>query len=92
MSDKHVPLDASTVHAVALAYLQDKAPEVLDTGFKAGETWCQGILHDLNLVRRKCTTAAAKLPKDIELRKERLSCQVCLCLLGQVMHMIRLPK
>jgi hypothetical protein len=31
-------------------------------------------------VRRKVTTAAAKLPADWELRKQRLACQVCLSL------------
>jgi hypothetical protein len=66
----------TTVHVVAMAYIKDKAPEIIDKGFKAGETWCQQLLLELNLVRRKCTTMAAKLPADIERKKERLTCQV----------------
>jgi hypothetical protein len=86
MSQKNLPLDAATVHVVALAYLKENAPEVIMAGFKACETWCQQLLLDLNLVRRKCTTQAAKLPADIQLKKERLSCQVCLCLLCSCLH------
>jgi hypothetical protein len=38
MSDNRVPLDGATVHVVAMAYIKDKAPEIIDKGFKAGET------------------------------------------------------
>jgi hypothetical protein len=78
MSQKGVPMDA--VHAVALAHIKQHAPAIQDTGFKACDTWCQKVLFELNLVRRKVTTAAAKLPADWELRKQRLACQVCLSL------------
>jgi hypothetical protein len=78
MSDENLPLAAATVHSVAMAYLKKHAPQVIDTGFKAGETWCQELLLELNLVRRKCTTQAAKLPADWELKKEKLSCQASL--------------
>jgi hypothetical protein len=79
MSDKKLPLDAATVHSVVMAYLRDAAPEIVDKGFTAGETWCQQLLLELNLVRRKCTTQAAKLAADWQLKGEKLTCQVCLC-------------
>jgi hypothetical protein len=59
MSQKNLPLAAATVHVVALACLKENAPEVIMAGFKPGETWCQQLLLDLNLVWHKCTTQAA---------------------------------
>jgi hypothetical protein len=67
MSDEYLLLAAATVHSVAMAYLKKHAPQVIDTGRRAGETWCQELLLELNLVRRKCTTQAGKLPADWEL-------------------------
>jgi uncharacterized protein YpiB (UPF0302 family) len=55
MSDEYLLLAAATVHSVAMAYLKKHA-QVIDTGRKLGETRCQELLLELNLVRRKCTT------------------------------------
>jgi hypothetical protein len=78
MSDKKLPPDAANVHGVPAGQQRNAAPEIVDKWFTAGETWCQQLLLELNLVRRKCTTQAAKLPADWELKGEKLICQVCL--------------
>jgi hypothetical protein len=65
MSQRNLLLDAATGHVVALAYQKENAPDVIVAGFKPGDTWCQQLLLDLNLVRRKCTTQAAAVPQAV---------------------------
>jgi hypothetical protein len=79
MSAAGVPIDASRVAAITKAYLSDNAPELLEENgghFKIGETWCLGVLHEMNYSKRRCTTQSAKLPADWELKGERLEHQV----------------
>jgi uncharacterized protein (DUF2237 family) len=85
MSQKNLPLDAATVHVVALAYLKENAPEVIMAGFKPGDTWCQQLLLDLSLVRRKCTTQAAAVPQAVR------SGSVALCPLFNMAPRVQLP-
>ena len=65
----NVTIDARRVACVTRAYV-DGRPELKDVlvanggVFKAGETWCLGLLEEMGLSRRKCTTPASKLPAN----------------------------
>jgi hypothetical protein len=76
-----VPMDAGRVAAIARAYLlENQLSDLLEENggnFKVGETWCLGILKEMDYSRRKCTTQAAKLPADWEIKGKRLTLQVC---------------
>lgn len=76
IAENNVSLDAVTVSTVSQAHLKAHAPHVLDK-FAACHSWCRALLRELNLVKRKGTTAAAKLPANWEERKNKLTLQVC---------------
>ena len=44
--------------------------------FNAGDTWCQEVLHELGFSKRRCTTAASKLPADWEHQGAKVTHQV----------------
>jgi hypothetical protein len=56
---------ATDVFAKPLPACKLHTPEVIMAGFKPGDTWCQQLLLDLNLVRRKRTTQAAAVPQAV---------------------------
>ena len=44
--------------------------------FSAGDSWCQEVLHELGFSKRRCTTAASKLPTDWEHQGAKVTHQV----------------
>ena len=80
MGAQDCALDTRRVAIVAKQYLRDHgAGHLLEENggpFKAGATWCQGLLKSEGLAKRKCTTQAAKLPDDWEMQSKRLTGQV----------------
>jgi hypothetical protein len=71
-----VPVDVEKASLAVIAFLTNRGHFDLLDCFKAGATWSGKLLKDLNLVRRKCTTQAAKCPADIEVKKMILTLQV----------------
>ena len=80
MVDHKMAVTAATVATAAIAYLQEQELTNLIYGqggrFKASKTWCNELLAEMNLTRRKCTTQASKLPADVDDKKRRLDLQV----------------
>jgi hypothetical protein len=81
VADKQ-PMDANVVSDVAVAIIKslDMADLLHENGgkFKAGKSWCNTLLEECNLTRRKCTTQASKLPDNWRSLGHRLMLQVCL--------------
>jgi hypothetical protein len=81
VADKQ-PMDANVVSDVAIAVIKslDMGHLLHENGgkFKAGKTWCNTLLDECKLTRRKCTTQAQKLPEDWRALGHRLMLQVCL--------------
>lgn len=86
MIDQNLTVTADTVANAAISYLEnnDLSNLLHKNGgrFKAGKSWCNELLTEMNLPRRKCTTQASKLPADWETQGRRLELQVCRCMAG----------
>jgi hypothetical protein len=80
MVDQNLTVTAETVASAATSYLENNQLAHLlhahGGRFKAGKSWCNELLSDMNLPRRKCTTQASKLPEDWESKGRRLELQV----------------
>jgi hypothetical protein len=79
VADKQ-PMDANVVSDVAVATMKHFGrPELLQENggrFKAGKSWCNTLLEECHLKRRKCTTQAQKLPENWRALGHRLMLQV----------------
>lgn len=78
-----IPMTADTVSNIAVSYLEEHGLSGLlfknGGRFKAAKSWCNVILSEMEMPRRKCTTQASKLPEDWEVQQERLNLQVIVC-------------
>jgi hypothetical protein len=78
VADKQ-PMDANVVSDVAIAVIKrfNMGHLLHENGgkFKAGKTWCNTLLNECKLTRRKCTTQAQKLPEDCRAPGHRLMLQ-----------------
>lgn len=74
------PMDANIVSDVAVAVLRHLGHSQLlhENGgkFKAGKSWCNTLLEECDLTRRKCTTQSSKLPENWRSLGHRLMLQV----------------
>lgn len=84
MIEQSLAVTAETVATAAISYMENNNLSHLlhsrGGRFKAGKSWCNELLNDMELPRRKCTTQASKLPADWEIKGRRLELQVCRCL------------
>lgn len=73
------PMDHKVAQAIAEATIRlEGQGDIMDVhGFKAGKTWCNDLLREMNLRQRRTTTDGAKLPEDWETKGRRLGLQVC---------------
>jgi LmbE family N-acetylglucosaminyl deacetylase len=72
----NVNTDHKTVSSIAKAVIQAEGREdIFAAGFRAGKSWCNTLLREMNLRHRRVTTESAKLPADWEEQAERLAMQ-----------------
>ena len=75
------PMDANVVSDVAVAVIKslDMGHLLQENGgkFRAGKSWCNTLLEECKLTRRKCTTQAQKVPENWRNLGHRLMLQVC---------------
>jgi hypothetical protein len=78
--DKGLPIDSNVVSVIAEAAVRDAGHgNLVDDGlFKAGKTWCNKLLLEMDLSTRRVTTDSAHLPTDWEQQGERLTLKVCI--------------
>jgi hypothetical protein len=82
-ADAHQPLDCNVVQDLAIAVIDSNEEHrhiLAKNGgsFKVGSTWAADLLQEMDLRRRRCTTAAAHLPEDWQHQGQKLMLQVCL--------------
>ena len=79
--EAHQVLSANVVASIARTIIEadETCRHILKKNgvpFTTGESWCQGILHDLGYSKRRCTSACSKLPEDWQTQGLKLTYQV----------------